>query len=485
MLPTQTRNRRDPVRPATEARPVVPRRAVALAVAAALASPAAVQAAQWEFTPRVALAQIWTDNVDLADRGLEESEWITELRPGFTLGIDGPRAKAKLDYDLQALWFADNSDFNDTYHQLNGSGNFLLLPGTLFLDTSARYDQQNISPGGRISYSNYFETDNRTDAVVFAASPYYTGRWGWADSMVRYQYQGVRYTNTDDTTFGVQDSNTNSISASLGTPAPARGFTWQASGSYSRTEFDTAREFEYGRVELELGMPVGLRTRVTASGGLESDVAEDPSLGGLEASFWYLGFQWDPNELESLSVRVGDRYYGTAVEASYSRRGSRGEFGLQYTEEPTTSAGLQNDPTVFRPDLRPGGITGLDTRVFLQKRFSANASYGFVRSRLSARLYSDRRDFDGAGEQEKAHGATLRYDWDFAARTTLYGSVDYEQRKFGTDRSDDYTELSAGLTRELTRRVSASLAYSHFQRDSDAGEEYRVNQVSLRFNATF
>lgn len=463
-------------------------RATCLAAAVALAWPLGAGAAQWEFTPRVAVAETWTDNVELAADALENSEWITELKPGFSLTGEGARVKLKLDYDLQALWFADNSDFDDTFHQASGTGNFILVPESLFLDSFVRLDQQNIDTSGRVGFSNLFQTGNRTDAVVFGASPYHVGRYGnWAESLLRLDYQGVRFTGTDPSAIDVEDSDTQAISGSFGSPERARGASWRAHGSYSRTEFEQAREFEFGRVGLDVGVPVGLRTRLTASAGVESDVREDPSLGGLDASFWSVGFAWSPDELQSLEASIGDRYYGTAYSASYSRRGSRGSFGLSYAEDPTTASGLLGDDGIFQPGTRPGGTATLDTRVFLSKRFSASAAYELVRSEITARVYSDRRSYeDGSGDSEDVSGATLGYNWNFSARTTVGLSADWERREFAAaDGEDDYLDLSLQVRRQITRILSGTLRFAHFKRDSDVRDEYSANLATLSVEARF
>lgn len=464
-------------------------RGVALALVATLGAywVPTVDAADWTFTPRVALTGIWTDNISLAAEAQRESEWITELKPGFLLEADGRRVQAQLDYNLQALWYADNSQLDDVYHQLNGTADLVILPEMLFLDTFARFDQQSVDAGGRVAYSNLFETGNRTDTLVFGASPYHVGRWGdWGESLLRYDYQAVRYSNTDQGVPPPEDSDSDTVSASLGSPTSARGFSWRTSGSYTRTEFDAADEFEYARVALDLGVPVGLRTRLTGTVGQESDVAEDSTRGGLDSSFWYVGFAWSPSELQSVEALVGERFFGTAWEVHWRRRGSRGELGLDYTEEPNTSSGVLGDETIFQPDLRPGGVATLDSRVFLQKRLAANASYEFTRSVLLARVYSDRREYqDVAGGRESSYGATLAYDWEAAVRTRIGITLDFERRDFESDRTDDFGEASVRLTRQMTRTVSGVIRASHFRRDSDAGDDYRVNQVSIGVEATF
>jgi hypothetical protein len=457
-----------------------------VAAGALLASQAG--AADWTFEPRVSLGQTWTDNVNLEPEDAEESEWITELKPGFSLALENPRAQAQLDYDLQALWFDESSELDDVFHQGRGTGNFVLAPDNVFLDVFGRYEQQTIDPAGRMALNNFFNTENRTDTLVLVVSPYHFGRWGsWGESLVRYQYQDVRYLNTDETAINLRDSDTHAVHAALGSPQARRGFSWRASGSRETTDFEVSAGFKYSRAALELGMPIGLRSRLTATGGRESDVAADPTKGGLDSTYWYVGYAWEPSELESLEARVGDRYFGTAWELRWIRRGSQGELSLDYNEEPTTSAGVLGDSSMFEPGYRPIGIARLDTRVFLRKRLSARASYRFVRSTLAARLYSDRREYeDSLDGTEKYHGAAVSFDWDLATRTRLGSTVDWSQRQFGSDAgTDDHVELSLRLTRELTRLMSAVLRGSHFRRDSDDRFDYQANQVSLTVLAQF
>jgi hypothetical protein len=469
-------------------RPMAPPGALAAILSVAIASPLAGHAAEWTFVTRASLSETWTDNITLAADGLEESDRITGFRPGFSLGLDAHRARLQLDYDLQALRFADNSDYDDAFHQLYGTGNLELAPETLFLDTFARYDQQNIDISGRVAYDNIFQTGNRTDAAVFGASPYHVGRWGrWAESRVRYEYQATRFADTDATTVDVQDADINAISASLGSPATSR-FSWKASGSYSRTEFDEAPEFEFGRAALDVGIPVGSGIRLTGTAGRESDVEEDRTAGGLDATFWYVGLAWQPNEQQSFDVRIGDRYYGTAWEFNYTRRDARGELALGYAEDPTTANGLLGRDDIFVPHSRPGGAPTLNTRVFLQKRLSGRAAYDFVHSRISARIYAEERTYnDAAGDKERVYGTLFNYDWDVAQRTTLGVNIDWERRDLPhAVRQDDCLDLGVRVTHAFTRILSISLRANHFMRTSDrAAWEYSSNRATLQVQALF
>jgi hypothetical protein len=470
-------------RPQTSARALAPSLAIA-----ALCSAPVLQAAEWEFEPRVGLGLTWLDNVALAPSGLEESEAVTEFRPGFNLQGQGARVDMEFDYEGQGIWFADRSDLDDLYHQALGQGTLELMERSLFLDGYLRFDQENIDPSRSLADSNLFDTDNRADTFVYALSPYHQGRWGdWGESLVRFTHQGVRYSNFDDTTFDLEDADTNTLSLALGSPRDRRGFSWRAAGSTQTTEFDTAPDYAYDRVSLDLGVPVGLRTRLTATAGQESDFVSDRSAGGLDESFWYVGLEWQPSELQSLEARVGDRYYGTAYELHWSRRGSRGELAVDYTEEPTTSSGVLGDDDVFQPGFRPGGIPRLDTRVFLLKRLSARASYQLSRSTLGFRLFNDERIYqDGSDEVERNNGLGVTYDWQLGPRMVLGGVAEWERREFAdVERDDELVELTVSLTRSLTRTLAGILSVSHFSRSSDVEFDYDVNRVSLFVEARF
>jgi uncharacterized protein (PEP-CTERM system associated) len=251
----------------TPNRPRTSERALALAIAALCSSPV-LHAAEWEFEPRVALGLTWLDNVALAPSGLEESETITELRPGFNLQGQGARIDAELDYEAQAVWFADRSDLDDLYHQALGQGTLELMERSLFLDGYLRFDQENIDPSRSLADSNLYDTGNRADTFVYALSPYHQARWGdWGESLLRLRHQGVRYSGFDDATFDLEDASTNTVSLALGSPSDRRGLSWRVSGSTETTEFDEAPDFAYDRAALDIGVPVGLRTRITATAG--------------------------------------------------------------------------------------------------------------------------------------------------------------------------------------------------------------------------
>ena len=463
--------------------------AMTLGVSLAAALPAGqAAAAEWDFTPRIRATQHWTDNVTAAPSGFEESEWITAVTPGFTLGLEGPRGQMDLSYEAQALWYRDNSEFDDVYHSLLGNGQLVLVPNRFFVDGFARYDQENIDPTQRLTTGNIFQTGNRTDVGVYGFSPWYTQRFGdWGETLVRYSYQGVRYRDTDDTAVRVQDSDRNSIEGRIGSPRDRPGLSWGASASYQRTDFEFVPEFEYARAALDFGYPVGARTRVTVTGGMESDVLEDRTTGGFDEEFWLVGLAWNPTDLQSLSVQVGRRFFGTSFELDWQRRGTRGDLSVSYREEPTTANNRLLDGEGVFAGGRPG-LPALDPEVYLSKRLTASGTYNLTRTRLAASLYGEKRErsIEDQGVDDEVYGVRLSADWDAAPRTRVNVFTRYERRDFGgTLRTSDYYQLGAGVRRDLTRTLFASFDIAHLRRDFDARDDYRINTASISIGAEF
>jgi hypothetical protein len=471
-----------PSKPAPVGRPLVASGALVLAMAGAPAG-----AIEWDFVPRVELGQYWTDNVTAAPKGFEESEWITALTPGFSLRGVSPRGQVDLQYQAQALWYQDNSDFDDVYHNLLGNGQYILVPNRLFVDGFARYDQENIDPFGRLSSGNIIQTGNRTDVAVYGFSPWYTQSFGdWGETLTRFTYYGVRYQDTDDTRVRVQDSDHNAIRTQLGSQQGKPGLSWLGSVGYQRTDFLRAPEIEYGRAALDLGYPVGLRTRATFTAGLESNFLEDRTAGGFDEEFWAVGFEWEPSEFQSLAMSIGDRFFGTSFEMHWRRRGTRGDLDVSYTEVPSTAnQNLIDGDRGFGSNT--SGLPALDADLFLAKRLSARATYNLPRTRLAARLYAEDRERPfGEGLDDEVYGLRLSADWDAAVRTRVNGFVRYERRDFGETRgSSNLYELGAGVRRDLTQMFFTELRYSFLSRDFNTGADYDINTVGILFGAEF
>ena len=444
-------------------------------------------AIEWNFAKRVETGVFYTDNVRAAPDGFEESEWVYSLQPGITVGATSPRGRMDLRYDAQALWYQDNSEFDDIYHNVRGDGQLILVPNRLFVDGLARYQQVNIDPFRRLTTGNITQTGNRADVAIYGFSPWYTRTFGnWGEALTRFTYNAVRYQDTATIRTRAQDSDHNAIYGQLGSQRGTPGLSWQTTVGYQRTDFLYSPEIEYARAALDLGYPVGLRTRATLTVGLESDFLGDRSAGGFDEEFWLVGFATEPTDQQSFSASVGRRFFGTTWEMRWRRQGTRGDLEVSYTEVPSTAnqnlidggGGLVGDV---------GGLPTLNADLFLARRLTGRATYNLTRTRLAADVYGERRErAEGEGLDDEVYGLRLSADWDAATRTRVNGYVSYERRDLNrTQGFSDRYELGVNVRRNLTRLFFAEARYSYLTRDVDFGVDYAINTVGLIFGAEF
>ena len=79
------------------------------------------EAGDWDITPRISVAEVYSDNINLDDDD-KEYDLVTEISPGISVHGESARLRGDLDYRMQNTFFLRNSDGNGTFHQLNASG---------------------------------------------------------------------------------------------------------------------------------------------------------------------------------------------------------------------------------------------------------------------------------------------------------------------------------------------------------------------------
>src|SRR3546814_5756411 len=93
-------------------------------------------AARTEFTPIISISETYTDNVELAPPGLEEADWVTETRAGFTFTGVGPRAQANIRYK-PSLFILAGQNKTDLSHDMSSSVGMELEEDHFFINVSA------------------------------------------------------------------------------------------------------------------------------------------------------------------------------------------------------------------------------------------------------------------------------------------------------------------------------------------------------------
>ena len=154
-----------------------------------------------EFGAGIELAEIYTSNLFLDPDDSAQSEFITEIRPFIGLSHDGERIEYDIDYSLQMLIYAGDSDLNGAYSELASLAFVNLIDEVLRFRGLARITQVNIDPQRKVSGGNYNITQNRSDATRWEIGPDWNqSLWGRSEVDSYYYAGNINYEdpNTSD-----------------------------------------------------------------------------------------------------------------------------------------------------------------------------------------------------------------------------------------------------------------------------------------------
>src|SRR5262245_11622049 len=439
-----------------------------LPLSALIAVPAS--AAQWHVSSFLSVDQTYSDNIALAPRGQERSEWVTQVRPAFTFTYSGPKLQFDATYILEFLYFA-NAGETSVRHQLTGgmggatNASWEVVPGFLFLDTSVGVSQRTESllgpqtqlaasqpPGAGVfapraqreqvlTSINADLAGNTTTAVTGYASPYIKQKFG-EDAIFTARYT---YSLVASTSGGVAnaDSGANRLEARLESGPSYRRTRWYVQYykdliNYSGTASDTTFE------QLTAGGQhlIWDNLYLIASVGYDNNTYDTASGNRTSGEFWNAGVNWTPTPRTNLNATYGHRYYGPNWNFNFSHRTRLLFINASYFEEITTQRSRLLQPLPFStaatlnsillgsipdPVARQQAVQNLITQgnlpttlfvpveffttdVFLSKTFQGSVGLNGARHSLFANFYSGTRE-----SQQSASSAV----GDFATSTTI------------------------------------------------------------------
>lgn len=492
------------------------------------------QAAGWDFTPYITLGEIYTDNVTLAPAGEEQDEFITLVNPGFVLGREAGRVRAKIAYQMQNLFYAKESDFNETHHQLDAIGVAEIVREHFYVDATSSISQQVINAEEASGLSNVSVTDNRADVFTASVSPYLRQKFGSTmAALARYRYGIVDYDEGDVGEL-TEDATVNGGLLALGSQPSERRLAWLGAYSRERVESedaDATDTFEQAglRLDYRLTRAIGL----VALGGYEDNEFERTAVTlDPEGTFWEAGLRLEPSTRDLIELRYGERFFGNTYFFSWDHYGRRFATRAAYSEDVTTVAqsllggsddflnyGILNpspdidltdagdspinDSTVIDPNTgvpidgtaidpvtgAPLGGLSLTSEVFVAKRLDASVAFSMAKTDTRINVFQEDREFEGIAlsEDERVRGVETAFEWHFAPRTDFIAGVDYAREDFGDDdQNADLTHFSLGLQHVFGLQTFGRLEGLRTERTSDGNlDEYVENAVIASITRRF
>ena len=485
-------------------------------------------AGEWTVTPRLSLAELYSDNINLRDDD-KEGDLITEVTPGINISGKSARLEAELDYEIQTLMFLSNSDASGVFQQLTADAMAEITRGFFFVDARSRIGQTTVEATRTISRNNFNNAGNQTNYYAYGVSPYIRPHFGgYADGTFRYSLDHVRY---DDS---VSNSLQNRFDANLVSGRKFGPLSWFANYVFDDIDRSKADDARYQNADGEARYFISRKFSLVAQAGwADNDFQTNEKIEN--GSYWAAGGFWQPNRYFSLQALSGNNldtvtvgvYPGrrTSLEVTwrdrkvglnpgeawngiFRHRTRRTTWRASYVEDTTTQQQTQlgeggfsflgvdpltgdNNPNPQPGDLvvlvPTGPITTLTNEVEERKRASGSVGMRAGKTGLLFTIFREKRRFLTTLTNEDTKGVSGSIDRRVAPRTNaiLSGSWQRIESDRGTGDSD-FWFIDAQLRRQISPRLDAMVGYSFTRQDADFERNtYSENMVQARITAFF
>jgi len=511
-------------------------RAALLVIALPLLSlPGVGLGGDWKWTPRLTLEERYSDNVTLRPKGLEKSDWITQISPGIGVQREGRRLRVDVDYSLDGYLYANDNDRSRARSNLNGQARAELLQDWFYLDASARASQQLVDYVGGYGLGDAVGIQNTRQTYGYSLSPYLKHRFG-SDATVEFRVGRDEYRSTGG---GFSDSSTNRYHFSAVSGNNFFPLSWNLSYDRRETDYqsltdtDSEQASAHGRLQIQrefgligqAGMQkgnfpgatnrirdfsyYGLGVYYTPGRRFSGEIAYNFSDSG---NFVSGSVTLQPTLRTTLKASSAQRNFGRSHSLSLNHRTRKSSWGLIYQERLTSY-----DQLVFQkvfdlldcggglfvmvpPDTSLPGCTPLSNaalasltsigltaflpvslqQTYVNKGLTGLFSYTLRRASVSLSLFDTRQEYQGTGalgREDRRTGLQAALSVRPGERTTLTLSTGVshlevdDPNNAGNNRKDDFWNIGLTLTRRFQPDVSGSLELRHQQRDSNLSNQ--------------
>lgn len=489
----------------------------------ALGNTAQALAADWEVKPRVQVRETYTDNLRLAPKGAEESDFVTEVEPGISIRARGARLQLQADYAFQYRIYADHGSANGHNHMLRSNALLDVWDRRLFVQASAQIAQQNLSPLGGQSQSNINLTNNRVDVRQTSISPFWTSRLStWANVEARYTWTRMEQSGEASSL----DNETKAVNLNLSSGPAFSVLGWNA--AYSRQDIEsTGGEFDDRKLETVSGTARYLlfpTFALLATLGYD-DNTYGTTRGRTSGRFWKAGADWAPSTRTHATGTFGRSYFGNTYSLAADHRTRLTTWSINYNEEiiatPSrfeATAAFDTAATLDRllisrvpdPIERQGAVQGLidslglprniggsvdflSNEVSLSKRLTGAFGLRGARGTVLVSVFRDDRSSENEGSTTSALGTDpfrITNDvlqtgysavaiWRFSQRTAGSISHSWSRNDFNDiNREDTINTFRIGVTHQLQPKLHGGIDFRLTDRDStDPSQSYRENAI--------
>jgi len=451
-------------------------------------------------TPSVELRETFSDNIDLAPDGQDESAALSEVVPGMTLRTDSARLQGALDlFPILRHETAGADEGFSLAGDLAGFGELEAVEDHLFLDAQASVSQQVLDNRAVAS------TANEKTVALYRLSPNFRHRFaGFAEAEARYRLSQV-FINADDNAGGTptaSDSTTHSVTASLASGHDFTRFRWNLAGLLEEQDRSAAANISRQEFDLDMEYAIDHSFSVLAGGGYQ--VFDDgDARNDIDSPTWRVGFRWRPGPRTDLRVTYGHRDddesanvefsyavsprtkiiagYSRIIETSQERLGrtlSRIALGPETNDLVDTQTEL-----AFDPNPSPFSINNTTTRT---EAFRAGLNGSRGRNSFGLNAVVTNEETLPTGVQDDVIRVAGRFSRRLTPHTDLSLFTAYERTEFDDGQEDNEYFVQGGLSYKIYENISAGINYSYRMQNSNvATSEFTENRVFFNIRAEF
>jgi hypothetical protein len=396
------------------------------------------------FQPRVETAVQYVNNINLAASGSEAIDtWGIELAPGFYASYSSDSITAAIDYSIAGrAW--DDSDYNDVSQIGSANGRWVAVPEYFYLDAQASISDAVIDPALSLNYGGLgiFGQDNLSQVATAGITPTFDRHFGDFNLLAQYSYGRVWYFDQGDVAdqvgfIGQDDSRDQSAYLLFGNSQSGRKLTGDVYYSWQKTDYDNALPYNYEQLGTNVAWQVAPSTALVGGIGLESDLTKSTTSGGLDSSYWDVGFRWEPDDRTYFEARYGDRFFGSTYFLSARRTVRLFEFTASYSESPQVQTQILSLGSFNPGELPPGSpdidFGRLNSDPFVGKNASMGIAANGSRTSLGLTAFQNKQDFIRQRYNDDTYtGATFWARRQLASNLSASFSasyVDYEQNQ--------------------------------------------------------
>ena len=499
------------------------RRPAALAALAVLGMQAAPTfAAEWRFSPTLTLRETYSDNITLAPTGREQSAFVTEAMPGFSVSGIGRRSQFQATYQARGILYNNDVGGNNLQNYLNARGAAQLVDDLLFVDGTASINNLSTSGYGPQALDSTYAINNRSEVRTYSISPYLKRRYGsLAEGELRYTHQGV---NSD--TNGFSNYNSDELKLRVTSAEAFRLLGWDVIALRRHNSYDVLNSVDNDYLNGTLRYRLTDQLSLTGSAGYERYTYR--SIGtGPEGASWNVGFDWKPSSRTSLTATAGRRFYGNAYSLNGVHRSRYTTWNVSYDEDITTtqqqlveSGAISTttfldqvfSATIADPAARAQAVeafiratnlpstlanpnAGLSNRLYLQKRLQGAVAFNTGKSTLLLSVYNTMRRpqtalTDNTGlftagnavyvDESRQRGVSGLWNLRLTPLTSMNLNARYYQiTSLLSNRTDDNTLVTLGLSHQLSPRTTGTVELRRYQGSfGQNNTDFRENAIS-------